>query len=135
MLFKMILLRGLVWKAWSSRFCLSEVVPAKAMNGACGDNHPRETTIDRPEFINVRIKYLSAIRDKTNRRREEVQFPRGATLADVDSWIRNRHSLSLRDRRIMATLNGKGWMQLPERIETPLVDGDEIALFPILSGG
>jgi molybdopterin converting factor small subunit len=35
----------------------------------------------------------------------------------------------------MATLNGKGWMQLPERIETPLVDGDEIALFPILSGG
>jgi len=93
------------------------------------------TSIDGPEIINVRIKYLSAVRDKTNRRREEARLPRGATLADVESWVRNRHSLSLRDGRIMATLNGKGWMQLPEKIETPLVDGDEIALFPILSGG
>lgn len=111
------------------------MVPASEMNRTSGDSHPRETDDDRREIIHIRIKYLSAVRDQTNRRREEVQFPRGSTIADVDRWVQNRHSLSIRDRMIMATLNGKGWMQLPKKMETQLADGDEIALFPVLSGG
>jgi molybdopterin converting factor small subunit len=111
------------------------MVPASAMNRTSGDNPPRETANGGREIIQIRIKYLSAIRDQTNRRREDVQFPRGATLADVDIWVQNRHFLSILDRTIMATFNGKGWMQLPKRMETQLVDGDEIALFPVLSGG
>jgi molybdopterin converting factor small subunit len=35
----------------------------------------------------------------------------------------------------MSTLNGRGWAQLPEGMATALAEGDEIALFPLLSGG
>lgn len=36
---------------------------------------------------------------------------------------------------IMLLVNGRNYLSLPERLETPLKDGDEIALFPPLAGG
>jgi len=32
-------------------------------------------------------------------------------------------------------LNGYGWNQVPQGLATEMHDGDEIALFPLLSGG
>jgi molybdopterin converting factor small subunit len=90
---------------------------------------------DRGEIIRVRIKYLSAVRDRTGRKAEEIQLPEGSTLADVESWVRSRHSLSPREDGVMATLNGRGWLQFPEKTGKRLADGDVITLFPVLSGG
>ena len=36
---------------------------------------------------------------------------------------------------IMLLVNGRNYLSIPERLETPLKDGDEIALFPPLAGG
>jgi molybdopterin converting factor small subunit len=85
--------------------------------------------------IKIRIKYLTALRDRTGRREEEVSFPPGATLQDVATWLRERHGLSLPDPQIMATLNGRGWEQFPLKFATPLEDGDEIFLFSPIAGG
>jgi MoaD family protein len=85
--------------------------------------------------LTVQIKYLSALRDRTGRRQEEVAFSPNATLQDVVDWLKAERGLRLPDARIMATLNGKGWSQYPSGLVTPLSQGDVICLFPPVSGG
>jgi MoaD family protein len=85
--------------------------------------------------IRVQIKYLSALRDRTGRRHEEVAFGENATLQDVADWLNSQRGLRLPDARIMATLNGKGWNQYPSGLSTPLSPGDVVCLFPPVSGG
>ena len=87
------------------------------------------------EYINIRFKYLSTIRDKTGRQGEEVRFSKGANLEDVETWLKTRYSLSLQDPQIMLTLNGKGWNQYPQKLSTELTQGDMIFIFPVISGG
>lgn len=87
------------------------------------------------EYINIRFKYLSSIRDKTGRQGEEVRFSKGANLGDVETWLKARYSLSLQDPQIMLTLNGKGWNQHPHKLSTELTEGDMIFIFPVISGG
>jgi molybdopterin converting factor small subunit len=85
--------------------------------------------------VRVQIKYLSAFRDRTGRRRDDVIFPPGTTLRDVAGWLNVQHSLSLPDPQVMTTLNGNGWNQLPLELSTRIQDGDIICLFPPISGG
>ncbi len=85
--------------------------------------------------IKVQIKYLSALRDRTGRRQEEVSFPPGATLRDVAEWLNGRYALSLPDPHLMATLNGRGWEQFPAKLSTEIKEGDVICLFPPIAGG
>jgi molybdopterin converting factor small subunit len=59
------------------------------------------------------IKYLVSVRDRTGKREEELDFPEGS----------------------MHTLNGKGWSQYPEKMSTPLHEGDTICIFSRISGG
>ena len=87
------------------------------------------------EYINIRFKYLSTIKDKTGRQGEEARFSKGANLKDVETWLETRYSLSLQDPRIMLTLNGKGWNQHPQKLFTELAEGDTIFVFPVISGG
>lgn len=85
--------------------------------------------------IKVRLKYLSALRDRTGNRWDDVGFPAGATLQDVVAWLKTRYGLTLPDPHVMATLNGRGWEQLPARLSTEIAEGDVICLFPPISGG
>ena len=85
--------------------------------------------------IRVRIKYLSALRDVTGQRVDEVAFPAGATLHDVAVWLKERHGLVVPGARVMAVLMGRGWDQLAQGLATELRDGDAIALFPPVGGG
>lgn len=82
--------------------------------------------------VRVRIRYLSALRDATHTRMEEVKFPSGARLLDVSQWLAEKYSLTVPSPSVMCTLNGRGW---DLALETELHEGDEIALFPLLSGG
>jgi molybdopterin synthase sulfur carrier subunit len=83
----------------------------------------------------VRVRYLSALRDRAGRREEAVELPAGSTLSALASWLGAQRGLALPDPLVMATLNGRGWGQQERGIETPLADGDEVALFPVVGGG
>lgn len=85
--------------------------------------------------VSLQIKYLSSIRDITKLRSETVSFPSGATLQHVTDWLKTKYDLSVPNRGIMATLNGRGWTQFDRQIETEVKDGDVICLFPPVSGG
>ncbi len=88
-----------------------------------------------PPAVTVRVRYLSAVREKAGTRRDDLALPAGATLADAAAWIRRERGLEVPGPGLMGTLNGHGWTQLPAGTATALNEGDEIALFPLLSGG
>ena len=85
--------------------------------------------------LTVGIRYLSAVREQAGRRRDEVRLPPGSTLSAAAGWIRSNRGIEVPGPALMSTLNGHGWAQLPEGMATALAEGDEIALFPLLSGG
>ena len=85
--------------------------------------------------VAVSVRYLSAIREKAGTRRDDLSLPAGATLADAAAWIRGHRAIEVPGPGLMGTLNGHGWTQLSAGTATVLNEGDEIALFPLLSGG
>ena len=85
--------------------------------------------------LTVTVRYLSAVRERAGKRRDEVRLPPGSTLEAAAEWIRATRGLEVPGPGLMSTLNGHGWAQLPEGMATVLHEGDEIALFPLLSGG
>ncbi|MFW6138691.1 MAG: MoaD/ThiS family protein [Spirochaetota bacterium] len=87
------------------------------------------------EDITIKIKYLAALRDKTGKKEEHVDFPQGSTLSNVAEWLHRTYGLSVPNQQIMAVLNGKGWSQYSSGIETRIKEGDSISLFPPISGG
>jgi molybdopterin converting factor small subunit len=85
--------------------------------------------------ITVRVRYLSAVREQTGKRADELRLPPESTLANVSAWLLKTYAISLPGPDLMSTLNGRGWSQAPGSLSTQLHDGDEISLFPLLSGG
>ncbi|MGD2104107.1 MAG: MoaD/ThiS family protein, partial [Anaerolineae bacterium] len=92
--------------------------------------------VDSPgESVRVEIRYLSATRDRTGRKNDNVGFRQGATLQDVARWLDRQYGISVPGSQVMATLNGRGWKQSPSGLNTQVRDGDVIALFPPIAGG
>lgn len=87
--------------------------------------------------VEVQVRYLSMTRELAGGRREEtVALPAGSRLADLAAWLERERGLRpAADRGLMATLNGRGWAQLPAGADTGLKSGDRVALFPLVSGG
>jgi molybdopterin converting factor small subunit len=85
--------------------------------------------------LTVRIKYLSALRDTTHKRLDEIALPVGSRLSEVAAWLDRTYGLAVPGPKLLSTLNGRGWVQLPDKLATLLTDGDEIAIFPLVSGG
>jgi molybdopterin converting factor small subunit len=85
--------------------------------------------------VTVKVRYLSAVRERTGTRQDNVRLPAGSTLAAVAGWLRLTYGIAVPDPSLMSTLNGYGWNQVPQGLATEMRDGDEIALFPLLSGG
>jgi MoaD family protein len=87
------------------------------------------------ECIQVQIKYFANFREITGKPEESIQFPIEARLSDVIDWLNKRYKLALPNSKTIGILNGKGWMQFPEQLATPLREGDAIGLMPIIHGG
>ena len=83
----------------------------------------------------MRVRYLSALRDRAGLREEPVELAAGSRLRELADWLALTRALKLPDPLVMATLNGRGWGQYAEGMDKPLADGDEIALFPVVGGG
>jgi molybdopterin converting factor small subunit len=87
------------------------------------------------DAIAVTIKFLSAVRDIVGHKSETVSLPLGSTLRTIAAYLESAHGLTVPSSEVMATFRGAGWEQSPQGPETPLVDGDEIQLFPPIGGG
>jgi len=85
--------------------------------------------------VHVTIRYLSAVREKTSKRLDELDLPAGSRLSAVAEWLKQSYGLAVPGPSLMSTINGYGWNQVPQGLATELHEGDEIALFPLLSGG
>ncbi len=85
--------------------------------------------------ITVTVRYLSILRDKTGVRQEEVSLPEGSVLGDVAALVHRRYGIKVPDPLVMFVLNGRGWKQYPNRLETLLKSSDTILLLPPVSGG
>ena len=85
--------------------------------------------------MTVRIRYLSALRDTTRMRMEDAVFADGATLKEVSAFLAEKYGIHVPGPSVMGTVNGRGWSQTSQGAATELHQGDEIALFPLLSGG
>jgi len=85
--------------------------------------------------IAVTVRYLSVLRDKTGLRQEEVSLPGGSVLGDAAKYIHRKYGIQVPSPLLMFILNGKGWNQYPEGLETPLKNRDIILILPPVSGG
>jgi molybdopterin converting factor small subunit len=85
--------------------------------------------------VKIKIRYLSVIREKTDRREDVLDLPAGSALQAAADWLAVNRNITAPSPLLMATLNGRGWNQLPDGLASTLKDGDEIALFPLVSGG
>lgn len=85
--------------------------------------------------VTVRVRYLSAVREKTGTRADDLRLPAGSSLSAVAGWLQRTYGITVPGPSLMSTLNGYGWNQVPQGLATELHDGDEVALFPLLSGG
>ncbi len=87
-------------------------------------------------MIRVRIRYLSAVRDRTGGvAMDEVELPAGSSLAAVTEWLAGRYGLKVPDASLVSIVNGFAWSQVPRGPASELHEGDEIALFPLVLGG
>ena len=85
--------------------------------------------------VDVTVKYLVSLSDKTGKRKETVTLEDGSSLNDLSAWLKREYDLQLPNPRIMAVLNGKGWDQYPAKLSTKLKSGDTVLLFPPIAGG
>ena len=81
------------------------------------------------------MKYLVNFSDKTGKSREEVAFEEGSDLNTVSAWLKETYGVVAPGKGLLNLLNGHGWNQHPEKMETRLNDGDVIIIMPHISGG
>ncbi len=85
--------------------------------------------------ISITIKFLSALRDDVGVGHEALSLPQGSTLRTVAAHLAEKYGLTVPSENVIATLNGRGWQQTAEGLDTLLTDGDVIHLFPPIAGG
>jgi molybdopterin converting factor small subunit len=83
----------------------------------------------------VRVLFLAALHDLAGTREVVLSLPYGATLRVVAEKLAGDFGLHAPSAQAMATLNGRGWTQLQQGLDTPLGSGDVIHLFPPVGGG
>jgi len=86
-------------------------------------------------MITLRVKYLTTMRDRVGVDEDEVVLQQGASLRDLVRYLEQKRGLLLPRADIIATLNGKGWEQASQGLDTPLQTGDIVHLFPPIAGG
>jgi molybdopterin converting factor small subunit len=81
--------------------------------------------------MTVRVLLFATYADLLGRTLVEVALPSPATVADVLSELRDLHPVAGRlPPRPLVALN-----QVHARLDSPVADGDELALLPPMAGG
>ncbi|HIH89239.1 TPA: molybdopterin converting factor subunit 1 [Candidatus Bathyarchaeota archaeon] len=81
--------------------------------------------------MRLRVRYFASIREFTGLSEESVEVPEGSTAEALRRKVQGIHaSLKGQEGNILVAVNGS--FAEPKRI---LKQGDEVALFPPVSGG
>ena len=81
--------------------------------------------------MKLRVRYFASIREFTGLREEDVDVPNETTAEELKWRVIGMHSsLKGQEGNVLVAINGS--FVEPKRILTP---GDEVALFPPVSGG
>ena len=84
-----------------------------------------------PATISVRVLFFASLADLMGGRRRSIDLPAGSTVADaVGHLAREAPVLAARAGHVSFAVN-----EAFVPIDTPLADGDELALIPPVSGG
>ncbi len=86
---------------------------------------------EAPDLIAVRVLCFASLADLMGERRRTVNLPSGATIADALNELANDvPEITCRAPHVSFALN-----EAFVPADTPLSDGDELALIPPVSGG
>lgn len=81
--------------------------------------------------MDVRVLYFATLRDLAGVKEEQVVLPDGSTVADLKELLTKKHpDLALAHTSMLVSINREFAFD-----EDPLHDGDEVAIFPPVSGG
>jgi molybdopterin converting factor subunit 1 len=81
--------------------------------------------------MQITVRLFATLRQQAGWKEKRIELTEGATVADlIDRLERAEPHLNLTGRTLYAAVN----MEYGE-LERPLVDGDEVAFFPPVSGG
>jgi molybdopterin converting factor small subunit len=83
------------------------------------------------ETVKVYIRYFSTVREKLDRRLDEIILPKGSTFQSISDWLQQNRDLTVTDLDFMPVVNSRCEWNLSNEIQ----EGDTISLFPLLSGG
>lgn len=77
------------------------------------------------------MRYFASIRELTDIKEEQIEVPEGTTADALKHRVQNLHErLRSQEGNILVAVNGS--FVEPSRV---LIQGDEVALFPPVSGG
>jgi len=81
--------------------------------------------------LQVTVLYFATLRDRAGARREKVQLPDSATVSDLKDQLAGQHPDLLTSLgTVLVAVNQEFALE-----DEVLADGDEVALFPPVSGG
>lgn len=81
--------------------------------------------------MRIRVRYFSNIRERTGVKEEELELPEGATAENLITEAKRFHpNLGIQEQAILVSVNG-GFVESSTRLKP----GDDVALFPPVSGG
>lgn len=76
------------------------------------------------------MKYFASFRDITGRREESMEVPDGVTVEGLREYVKGLYERMADRDQVLVAVNGAF---VP--LETVVVEGDEVAFFPPVSGG
>ncbi len=81
--------------------------------------------------LKVTVKYFGSVRDDSGTEKEYLTLEESSSVSDAMTLLKEKHlALKARKGQILFALN-----QNYSSLEAELKDGDELALFPVVSGG
>jgi molybdopterin synthase sulfur carrier subunit len=80
--------------------------------------------------VNIKVRYFASIREVLRIEEEKIEIRDGATVKDLIFELKKRHEFLSAKEQLLIAVNGS--FAQPATIIKP---GDEIALFPPVSGG
>ena len=80
--------------------------------------------------MRISVKYFASFRDMTGRREETIEVPEGMTVEGLREHVKGLYVKMAGRDQVLVAVNG-----VFAPLETVVVEGDEVAFFPPVSGG